>query len=497
MKFKKRGKMEKIKNALKDNKLYIFLLITLLFFGSFIRMEFATDTYNVFGTPAKEIISHFLLSGRMVTALWYAIVKFMHMGNLAIYLSSFAIAIISCTLSLYKLYKIIKLDIKSDIISIILSTAIIINPFSIELFLFLEKGIMFFAILMCICAVEQFIKFLQRKDTKKSIILSILFMLIAVFSYQGVLAIFIALSCIYIIKHSKKIKDFIINNVFMFLCYGIPAVINFVTVRFLFTNERVSGSIYLSESISKVFDGIKDMLDTYTILPKNLFLILSVVTLLIVITTAIKQKNYKLILGTIYITILTTIMTILPIAMQDTASIWFVPRSSYPFASILGLFILTGLINEKDNNTKFKNIIEILFTIILIVLLSVQFVRFNKITIDHYNLNYMDKVNALKIGEKIREYEEKTGTKVRKICIYQDKEITYTYQDIFSVGDINISGFATDWSIVPLINYFNNINLETTEVNEELKKYFSNKNWNSFSEEQIKIEGDTIHFCKF
>ena len=127
----------------------------------------------------------------------------------------------------------------------------------------------------------------------------------------------------------------------------------------------------------------------------------------------------------------------------------------------------------------------------------VQVFYFEKIEIAHYNLNYTDKMNSLEIGNMIKEYEEETGTKVTKISIYLDKSHAYTYPEIFASGDINVSGFGPDWSDAEMINYYNGINLEKIENDEEIQKSFSEKDWNNFDKDQVIIKGDTIHYCKF
>ena len=333
-------------------------------------------------------------------------------------------------------------------------------------------------------------------------------MLIATFSYQGTLAIFIAISCVYIVKYSKNIKDFIINNITMFIIYGIPAIINLLTVRVFFTNERVSGEIIIKESIEKVISGSKNMFQTYNILPRNFYLILLVVTvvlsiILIFINKKDERKVNKIlkILSIIYISVITIFMTILPIAMQNTNSIWFVSRSSYTFASLLGILIILDFIIGKEegkiNKQRENKIINVLLIAILLLLLIVQYKSFNKIEIDHYNSNYLDKINSIKIGQMIKEYEKQSGNKITKISIYKDENITYVYKDIFATGDINITGFGPEWSDIKMINYYNNINLQKVENNEEIKQIFKNKDWDNFNEEQVILKGDTIHFCKF
>ena len=144
--------MQKIMKKLKDKNLHISLLISLVFFAIFIKLEYATDTYSLFEEAVSTRVNHFLLSGRFVTALWWGAVNFFHLSDYLIYLSSFALAIICITLSIYNLFLVFSKKIKNEVICLLVSTIIIINPFTIELFLFLEKGILTFAVLLSVLA---------------------------------------------------------------------------------------------------------------------------------------------------------------------------------------------------------------------------------------------------------------------------------------------------------------------------------------------------------
>ena len=97
----------------------------------------------------------------------------------------------------------------------------------------------------------------------------------------------------------------------------------------------------------------------------------------------------------------------------------------------------------------------------------------------------------------IKEYEEKNKVEVTKISIYQDKNLSYVYQGLFSTGDINITGFSPDWSVSRMINYYNNRNLLETENDKQIKEEFEANDWNDFNENEVIIKGDTIHFCRF
>ena len=507
--------MQKVIKKLTDKNLYFSLLITLVFFAIFIKIEYATDSYSLFSDTVISRINHFMLSGRFITALWWALVNAFHFSDYLIYLSSFILALLCITLSIYNLFLVINKKVKNKFICLVVSTITIINPFTIELFLFLEKGILTLAVLLSVLAFAKFVKYLE--GDKKSLKYVFLFMFIATFSYQGVIGLFIALSTVYIVGYSTNVKEFIKCNIIVLLGYGIPAIINLLIIRLFFSNNRVSGAINFTESIQKISEGSEKMFQLYNILPKYTFQIAVVV--LIVLTIALLFINYKeklskkllKLLGVIYVIIITLGLTIVPQLMQNTESIWFVPRSTYPFGAIVGIiciFVLVNIIStDKLNNVKkssLNNINKIIYNlayivlgIISITLLILELYNFNKIEIDHYILNYLDKTNCLSIGEEIQKYERETGNKVTKICIYKDKEISFTYKGLWVSQDINISGFYADWAITDMINYYNNLDLTNGKVDEEIKQNFSEQDWDKFNTEQIIFINDTLHYCRF
>lgn len=506
--------MQKIMKKLKDKNLYISLLISLVFFAIFIKLEYATDTYSLFEEAVSTRVNHFLLSGRFVTALWWGAVNFFHLSDYLIYLSSFALAIICITLSIYNLFLVFSKKIKNEAICLLVSTIIIINPFTIELFLFLEKGILTFAILLSVLAFCEFAKYLD--GNKKALKYVFIFMLIATFSYQGVIGLFIALSTAYIVFNTKSIKNFIKNNVIVLLGYGVPAIINLLIIRLFFSNDRVNGAINFSESIQKVLNGTKEMIDSYTILPENtLKIAIGILAILIIVLIIINKKDKigsKLlkILGLVYVFVATLGITIIPQLMQNTESIWFVPRSTYPFGAIIGIMCMyllylacrkeldvTSKIEGKNNVITLQNIVNIFVGTICVVMLLMQLYSFNKIEIDHYTVNYLDKINSLKIGEEIKLYEQETGNNITKICVYNDMNVTYSYKGLWSNKDTNITGFNPEWSIVNMINYYNNLDLTAGEKSSEIEENFKEQDWDDFNTEQIIFIDDTIHYCKF
>lgn len=494
--------MEKFKEnfvkTLKDKDLYIYIFITLMFFGIFCIMQNALDTYSVFSTGAREITKHFASCGRFVTAGSTALLLgLLKLGQVKIYYLSYALALICTILSLYKFNKIIKEDVKNRFISILISTLVIINPFSLELYIYIEKGIMILSILLCVLAFEQITKYFIDKN-KKSIFKAIVLMFVANCCYQGTIGLFVVISLVYILKHSKDVKQFIKNNVIVALTYGIPTIINFLLIKLFFTNGRISGEIILSESIKKVTDGIIDVFQkSYGLLPEYVFSFSMIGIVVFILYKIIKQKcsskekTLKL-LSVIYIIGISLLVTIAPQLCQSTESIWLVPRSSYPLASVIGVLILYLFVNFDIKNAM-KNIIGVLF----VIFLSIQFVTFTKHSINGYIVNYEDKQNMLQIIDYINDYENRTGIIVNKVALYNDKNPLYTYKGIETIKDMNLKAFSSDWALVALIKYYTNKDFELVEKDEQIELNFKQKDWNYFSNEQIIIKDDVVHICNF
>lgn len=491
--------IEKIKSKFSDKNLYFIALINIIFWGIYIKMEFATDSYRVFVVGIRETATHFMACGRFVTAFFALFVHFFKFTHTAVYMLSYFSAVVCFTISMYKLFSIINKDIKKDWISILLSTLIILNIFSLELFMFIEKGVMAFSILCIVFAIDYFIKFIED-NKKKYIISSIVFMLFANFSYQGTIALFVAIAMIYVIKYSKNIQQFFKNNVLMAVVYVIPAFINFITVRFMFKNSRVDGQYCFTESLTKVFESTDDMLkNTFGIIPKYLYVSLLAITIFAMVLYIIINKKQSAKIKTVnifyilYIILGVVISTIAPQMLQNTSSIWFVPRSTYAFASLLGILILFFMLSYKVTNKYFEKI----FIVGSLLFLLTQFYNFQKIAIDHYILNYEDKMVSIQINNIVSEYEKNTGNNVNKISIYRDMYPSYTYKNLFVNRDINIKAYFPEWSIVPSLSYYSNRKFEVIEPKDEYIEEFNKNDWEYFDKYQVKIEDDTLHLCLY
>ena len=466
-------------------------IITLTFFGILIKLEYATDTYSVFNFSKEEVYTQFAMLGRFITAIIFKTIKIIKMPEQVIYFTSWIVAIICAFFSQYKLYKIIEKDIKNKILKLIIPTLIIINPFSIELFLYIEKGIMWLGILFCIIALENTIRYLENKSSKKNIIYAIIFMFLANCSYQGIIGIYVAIALVYILKYSKNIKQFSINNFIVIIAYGIPAIANFLIVKILYKTSRINGEIIIAKSLEKIKICTIDMYKTmYNLLPEKTLIFLILFTFSIFCCKIWKDR--KKIPQFFYIIIVVTFIAIAPQIVQPTASIWFVPRTTYSFASLYGILLL--YIATQFELNKFE---EYVIIIVSIVVITLQLQKFTQIEKTRYTLNQKDKQITEQIIQQINKYEKQTGNRITEISVYNDQMPRYTYDGIVAIGDVNIKSYSSDWSTVAILNYYLKRELEHVKKDEELEKQFMQQNWNEFNKEQIIFEKNKVNICNY
>lgn len=240
------------------------------------------------------------------------------------------------------------------------------------------------------------------------------------------------------------------------------------------------------------------ILNTYLMLPKYLFAILIVAICFIIIYEILsKKENTKGkvidILKILYIIGAVLFASIAPQIMQNTESIWFVARSTYSYASLFGILVLYLFMNFKNIKNKNKNFVIILSLVLLIV----QFGRFNEIETSRYKTNEMDYEITNKIVSKIQEYENQTGNKITNIALYEDKSMSYAYNGVFTTGDTNIKAYAKDWCIIYILKYYAGMDLIETSQDSEIVEKFNNQDWKFFDDNQLIFSGNTMHLCKY
>lgn len=476
--------------------LKIFILV-ILFFGINIYMNFATDTYPTFSIGFRDAAWDMIIrNGRPVVALLYALYYISGLPNVYFYYLSTILALLFLGVSIWIFQKILeKYGIKENI-RIVLSFISIANVFIIEYFMFIEKSGFMLAILLNIVGIYLINLFFEQ-GVKKYYIFSIIAIIFAIFTYQGTIALFAILSVPFAFKRAKDFRDYFLKILAIGVAYGIPIVIDIVTLKMVFKSARIAEKVDYISNAKNLLSGLAyNSTMTFDVLPKYFFQIIILVVLLATIILIIINRA-NILFGIINLLVIVSAAFILSAASIFQGSGWWAMRVVYPMASVVGALAINLYMNYRmAESSKARSLAKRMVTFAIGFLLTIQYFSFNRIYIDKYKLNALDEYRYNYIGQAIDDYQENTGIEIKKIAFYSDAEKIYPpYPNLYCQGDLVVSAFYTDWSDIKALNYYLGCNYEKIDPLDEYVTYFAERNWDRLSSNQLLFEKDTLHIC--
>lgn len=493
-----------ILDNVKKEKIKVFLIILLLAVITcimFLNFHKITDTYwnieegyNLYKiTPLKD--------GRIVYFILLNIAECINIPMVVLFVLSMISATIINSLSVYKIYQYIinnknlkwNSNIKYKAILVMGSFLIIYNPMTVELYAYMENVIMSLGILLCTIAAITL-----DCGNKKNIIKSILLMIIAGLCYQGILNIFISISLLlFIMKDNKKVADWV-----KYICK--IAFIVIITLAILLITINLSNQVINEEqsrinmliNMLKVPEIIKLAILSIVELNYNLFseLLMRFSILFTIIMIMFCSKKRIKNLSEYFIAIIIIILAcVVPVYFQKVIAIS--ARMTIAIGSIIGISIIyMGTIAIKNESNKIKiNIINVF---------AVSMILIN--TYNYINLGFMNVITNIEeekicknINQKIENYESENNIKIKYVAFCEDKNYKDTYKDL-PMNSFTIKALGRAYSDDHCLNYFNKSNLTKVKIDSQnYEKYFKDKDWNEFNEEQIQFDGDIVMICLY
>ncbi|WP_408071148.1 glucosyltransferase domain-containing protein [Butyrivibrio sp. JL13D10] len=487
---------------LKKHRLRIIIsyIAVLIYFGIDRSIEYATDSYAALMMDDNWKVKVYE-NGRVLQGLLYYIIEQFHFSSGIKYQISYLSGFIFLGLSIIILSLIISEYVKNDILSIILSFICIVNPFFVDFFLFIEKGMFCFVIFLNACAVYITNKlfsdnkgnsfFSDKKIISALIILACL--LVSVLMYQTLISVYVVL-CLPIIALNPD--RFIVKNMFVGLMYVLPMAIAFVLAKFVFPVDRLAARDGFYSSLKAVAGTIYDVcLGKFSYLSKGIFTLYLILLFVCIgaFQTYINNHPLKHCLYLAYVIIGCTVVSFGIVFFNDSA---VAPRVIYSFGYLFGIVLLYIMSNIRADMTKsaFSIILKGSYSALIMVLLITEFIIFQKCFIERYRCNQNDLYLSNIIGEKIKEYEETSGNTVDTLCYYSD--MSRSWQDPgFDKTDSSTRAGATGWSRTYSINYYLGTEYVEGEPDEKMLAYFKTVNWDTLSDKQFVFEKNKLHIC--
>lgn len=499
--------MEKITKETKSKikTFIVILVITLIFCLPYLIPHKITDTYWNIGLGISEYKYIPLKDGRLVNFLILFILEFLNIQMETYSIVVHYVCLIIYAFAIFNVYtyliKILSSKIEQDekkkAIILMGSVLIILNPLTIENFAYIENIIMSLSILLGTISAK-----ILHQNQKGAYAKTTLLMILAGLCYQGNLNMWIVLSILYFaIDEKKPVKEWIkyfakLASIVIIVLCSLLLVLNFCNNIIGNEQSRLGNSNYSFQELIFLFTmfciwPITNM--TFGYYPQML---ISIVIIITTIMIGLKKDSTatRMVCKYFFIVCLAILACIIPSFLQKNINIS--ARILNGIGAIIGMSIIFALYVNVANKKPSKIFTYALLTLTTILIFINLFDYYNVAYMNHITIKkeeeYMNKINSVML-----EYEQKNGIMLNKVMFFKDSKYISTYNG-FKNNTFNTKSLGATYSRVHCLNYYTKRNLEEVKALETIyNKYFKDKNWDEFSQEQIQFEGDTAYICLY
>ena len=501
--------LNKLKQLDKKNMILyaVIFAITLLLCQNFLQMHYSSDTYVLYDLGYMKYPSeYFLLDGRLIsTAVCYlgGILKL----PIPVYIVAMDfIGIIFIATAIYLMNKILENIIKPEkVITKLMLTAscfiLILNQFTLEYLLFPESAVMCLGVLFNVIAVK-----LMVDNPKHKYLKIFLALLVAVFSYQGLLNMFPVLAIlVYIVKeildereYKIKLKEFFIEMIKLAVIVITVLIICMVAIKIgktlLNSDQDRTVEITDMKSFNERGETVLKYLDeiwnhSMYMLPSHINTIIVISTLVLLGLLKITQEIF------LQYILLLSVCLVICIAPMFVFNTGVCGRVNEPVTMIWGASLII-LLTQTTIMPQGKRIKFIYGLIIVSFMMNSIFIMQN-IT-EHIASNRVEENMGKTIKYAVEKYEEESGNKVTKFGYAYDKLPQQYAVGIKEIGSLTERKIACSWSILQAMNFYCERKFE--KVRMPTRVYVENmisKDYNEFTEDQLVFEGDTLYLLVY
>lgn len=502
--------LKKLTEKLKSKNTIKYLIIfgiTLFLCQNFLQMHYSSDTYVLYDLGYMEYPSqYFLLDGRLISTIVCYIGGILNLPIPVYIIGMNFLGIIFVATSIYLMDKILEKIIKPEkIITKLMLTAscflLILNQFTLEYLLFPESAVMCLGVLFNVIAVKLMVDSPKHKYLK-----IFLALLVAVFSYQGLLNMFPVLAIlVYIVKeimdkreYKVKEKEFFIEMIKLAIIVVVVLGISMIAIEVGKTslNSDQDRMIHLIDMEAVMLRGetVLDYLnelwnETMYMLPSHINTIALVVTFIMMI---LLKTRREIIMQYILLVIVSFVICIIPMFIFNTG---VCGRVNEPLTMLWGASMIIILAQSttipEGKRTKF-----IYGFIIASFIINNIFIMQN-IT-EHIASNRVEKNMGKTIKYALEKYEKESGNRVTKFGYAYDRKPQQYAVGIKPIGSLTERKLACSWSISQAMNFYCERKFEKVRMPTRIYvEKMIDRDYTEFSEDQLVFEGDTLYMLVY
>ena len=173
-------------------------------------------------------------------------------------------------------------------------------------------------------------------------------------------------------------------------------------------------------------------------------------------------------------------------------------RTIYGFATLLPLWILFAARCREDSRSFNERVFFVFVSCLLLINLFVNLQYTQRIYQGMVETNRIDQENARYYYQLISAHEKATGVEIKKLAWHFDNQYTWTLPGVIGNGALNDRAYSMRWSQREIFPFTVGRRFQIVSFDEDIyQHYFSDKNWNGLSEEQLLFIDDTVYIVLY
>lgn len=503
---------------MKKNKEYIIMYLVIFIFSiimchNFLKPHYSSDTWAIIDKGYINYAMDFFMGDARLFSVFSMFIADLCNINIDAFVvvMDFLAIIISCisVIILYSLFLNL-LNLKDNnvykFLILIGSYLIIFGHMSIEYYLFAESAIMCLSILFNVISIA-----ILNSDKKHKNLKSALVLLLATFSYQGNLGIFVVINMLIIFIKEDKVKLILKKILKVFVIYALVCVINLIIMKLINNlilhqeQYRVVMDLNLLDKLYRAFNNIsKGFIYSFDFIYPYTNIIVFILTIVIMICMRSKVKDYIKCI----ILMISGVGMCLYYDIFTTNVVYFQSRICTTIGILWGIYVLylTCINYKSEKNSHSINVFIMIFAISLLLYTTYTYIKLSDNHI-YSNSIYIETGNVIK--KKVKEYEMRTGQTVKYVSFYNDKKIYaedivksgYVYplpKNVLNLGSLTENPLYKAYCYTEYLNYFLQREFEYKDI--EYSVYlekFKDCDWDTFDETQIFVDNETVYIGSY
>ena len=525
----------KIRELMRSHRLFFPILIfSGLVFSPFLGEHWVHDSYLIARYGYGYMIPRLLNQGRVISSLFLRGLNAVSMPYIPAMAFSVSLSLVFLSLASYTVFLMAKEQGLSgkmaSVLALIGSAGIFFNLFVVETLMFYENAVMSFGALCAALA--------ARSTLRGKYVPAVIFAVICVFCYQAVIAYYLPLVLLFKARRRKvrqvscSIANYLMaspNKIIAFAIYALALASNYIFVRMVSMDARVTGTISYRSNIRGCYEAvIRFLRTTLGLTPTFLFTAFIVAFAVIILFNAFKSRTAWTVVRTVLAGGALVGCAMVPHVMMSY--FYVMPRSAVGMAGLGGLLIVAmsstrgalldgenahgpnpgdaGLANGHDFSSESdakdparkKGSIGIVPRIVSLALASIFTLTIAWFQLDmqvsSIRNNKLDAAEIAVAADIIRRYEEESGIVVTHIYVLRDSRTIFRRDDFRNYGDLTIRALSVSWMIAPHLSDALGRELQGLPTPEgAYERLVAGHEWYEFSPEQLMFEDAFLYFC--